>query len=207
MWTAWSSHRARTPRIRAPASASSRAQLPWPTTPKKNSVPAASRNFAIATEGVSAGMAPPPCVVVPRPVSAPARGPGNRADGSFSPAAHAVPGRRVVRARAHARLTFDGAAERWTILASGLVRGKIRAVVASLGPRQASGAGDKIVVAPGEMKLCYVIEGAIDVVYAGQTHHLRAGDSAYLDGGVDHRWANPAAKRAKVLWVITERRL
>ncbi|OGK98845.1 MAG: hypothetical protein A3I14_04575 [Candidatus Rokubacteria bacterium RIFCSPLOWO2_02_FULL_73_56] len=114
---------------------------------------------------------------------------------------------RVVRARDHARLTFDGAAERWTILASGLVRGKIRAVVASLGPRQASGAGDKIVVEPGEMKLCYVIEGAIDVVYAGQTHHLRAGDSAYLDGGVDHRWANPAAKRAKVLWVITERRL
>ena len=114
---------------------------------------------------------------------------------------------RVVRARDHARLTFDGAAERWTILASGLVRGKIRAVVASLGPRQASGAGDKIVVEPGEMKLCYVIEGAIDVVYAGQTHHLRAGDSAYLDGGVDHRWANPGARRAKVLWVITERRL
>src|SRR3989338_2446955 len=56
MWTAWSSLRAGTPRIPVPASASRRAQLPWPTTPKKYSVPAASRNFAIATDGVIAGI-------------------------------------------------------------------------------------------------------------------------------------------------------
>ena len=114
---------------------------------------------------------------------------------------------RVVHARDHARLTFDGNSERWTILASGLVRGKIRAVVATLGPRQVSGAGDKIVVEPGEMKLCYVMQGAIDIVYGNQRYHLATGDSAYLDGGVDHRWANPGARTAKVLWVITERRL
>ena len=114
---------------------------------------------------------------------------------------------RVVHARDHARLTFEGNSERWTILASGLVRGKIRAVVATLGPRQVSGAGDKIVVEPGEMKLCYVMQGAIDIVHGHQRYHLATGDSAYLDGGVDHRWANPGARTAKVLWVITERRL
>lgn len=113
---------------------------------------------------------------------------------------------RIVRARDHARLTFDGRSERWTILASGLVRGKIRAVVATLGPRQAAASGDKIVVEPGEMKLCYVMQGAIDLLYGGQKHRLAAGDSAYLDGGVDHRWANPGARTARVLWVITERR-
>jgi transcriptional regulator with XRE-family HTH domain len=113
---------------------------------------------------------------------------------------------RVIRKADHARLSFDGASERWTILASGLVRGKIRAVVATLGARQASAAGDKIVVEPGEMKLCYVMQGTIDIVYGGQTHRLESGDSAYLDGGVDHRWANPGTKTAKVLWVITERR-
>src|SRR3990172_4649901 len=56
MWTAWSSHRVRMPRIRVWVSASSSAQFPWPTTPKKNSQPAASRNFAMATDGDMLGM-------------------------------------------------------------------------------------------------------------------------------------------------------
>ncbi len=113
---------------------------------------------------------------------------------------------KIVRKHQHARVTFDGSSERWTILAAGLVRGKIRAVVASLGPEQPSGSGDKIVVERGQMKLCYVLRGRIDICYGNQTYRMDAGDSAYLDGGVDHRWSNPGKSVAKVLWVITDQR-
>jgi quercetin dioxygenase-like cupin family protein len=58
-------------------------------------------------------------------------------------------------------------------------------------------------VEPGQMKLCYVVQGTIEILYNGKTYRMKAGDSAYLDGGVDHRWANPGARPAKVLWIIT----
>ena len=110
---------------------------------------------------------------------------------------------KVVQKSQHSVLSFDGSSERWTILAAGLVRGKIRAVLATLGPRERSGSGDKVVVEPGQMKLCYVVQGTIEILYSGKTYRMKGGDSAYLDGGVDHRWANPGARPAKVLWVIT----
>lgn len=110
---------------------------------------------------------------------------------------------KVVQKNQHSILTFDGSSERWTILAAGLVRGRIRAVLATLGPRERSGSGDKIVVEPGQMKLCYVVQGTIEISYSGRTYRMKAGDSAYLDGGIDHRWANPGARPAKALWVIT----
>ena len=113
---------------------------------------------------------------------------------------------KIVRKAAHSVLSFEGSSERWTILAAGLVRGKIRAVVATLGPGEQSGSGDKIVVERGQMKLCYVIRGAIEIVYNGRTYRMEAGDSAYLDGGVSHRWANPGRVRTQVLWVITDAR-
>lgn len=113
---------------------------------------------------------------------------------------------KIVRKSEHSVLSFEGSSERWTILAAGLVRGKIRAVVATLAPGERSGSGDKIVVERGQMKLCYVIRGAIEILYNGKTYGMEAGDSAYLDGGVNHSWANPGRARARVLWVITDTR-
>ena len=110
----------------------------------------------------------------------------------------------IVRREDQAVLRFDGSSERWAVLASGLVQGKIRAVVATLGPKEAAASGDKIVVDPGQMKLCYIIQGQVAIHYNDERFVLNQGDSAYLDGGVDHRWENPGRKTAKALWVITE---
>ncbi len=110
----------------------------------------------------------------------------------------------IVRRAEQAGLRFDGSSERWAVLASGLVRGKIRAVVATLGPKEMAASGDKIVVDPGQMKLCYIIRGQVAIHYNGERFMLHEGDSAYLDGGVDHRWENPGRRTAKALWVITE---
>jgi transcriptional regulator with XRE-family HTH domain len=110
----------------------------------------------------------------------------------------------ILRRAEQAVLRFDGSSEQWAVLASGLVRGKIRAVVATLGPKEVAASGDKIVVDPGQMKLCYIIQGQVAIHYNGERFVLNQGDSAYLDGGVDHRWENPGRKTAKALWVITE---
>lgn len=110
----------------------------------------------------------------------------------------------ILRRKDQAVLRFDGSSERWAVLASGLVRGKIRAVVATLGPGEKAASGDKIVVDPGQMKLCYIIRGQVTLHYNGEPYLLHEGDSAYLDGGVDHRWENPGRKVARALWVITE---
>lgn len=113
---------------------------------------------------------------------------------------------KIVRKTEHSVLSFEGSSERWTILAAGLVRGKISAVMATLWPGERSGSGNTIVVERGQMKLCYVIQGTIEIRYNGKTYRMEAGDSAYLDGGVNHSWANPGAVRARVVWVITDAR-
>lgn len=110
----------------------------------------------------------------------------------------------IVRRKERASIRFDGSSERWDVLASGLVRGKIRAVVATLGAREGAASGDKVVVNPGQMKLCYIIKGQVVIHYNGESFILHEGDSAYLDGGLDHRWGNPGKTVAKALWVITE---
>lgn len=110
----------------------------------------------------------------------------------------------IVRRGEQAVLRFDGSSEQWAVLASGLVRGKIRSVVATLGPKEMAASGDKIVVDSGQMKLCYIIQGQVALHYNGESYILQEGDSAYLDGGVDHRWENPGRRVTKALWVITE---
>ncbi len=61
---------------------------------------------------------------------------------------------------------------------------------------------EKVIIAPGQMKLFYVIEGKVALHYNGDRHVLEAGDSAVLDGGVPHGWENLGTKQAKALWVI-----
>jgi transcriptional regulator with XRE-family HTH domain len=100
-------------------------------------------------------------------------------------------------------VSFDGSTERWEVLSAGLFRGKVRAVVSTLGRRGTSVPPERVLIEPGQMKLMYVLEGKIALQYAGERHLLGAGDSAFLDGGVPHTWENVGSGQARTLWVIT----
>ena len=118
----------------------------------------------------------------------------------FEPTPH---GRlHVSRKREYPVVSFDGTTEKWHVLGAGLFQGKIRAVVSTLGPRAKGAKTDKVIIGPGQMKLFYVLEGKVALHYNGSSHHLEAGDSAYLDGGTPHGWENLGPKSAKALWVI-----
>jgi transcriptional regulator with XRE-family HTH domain len=109
---------------------------------------------------------------------------------------------QVTRKRDYPRVSFDGADEQWAVLGTGLFQGKIRAVISTLGPRAAGVRTDKVVLQPGQMKLFYVLEGKVALIYNGERHPLEAGDSAYLDGGTPHGWENLGGRPARALWVI-----
>ena len=108
----------------------------------------------------------------------------------------------VTRKKDYPVVSFDGVGEKWAVLGTGLFQGKVRAVVSTLPPHAAGVRTDKVVIEPGQMKLFYVIEGKVALLYNGERHVLEAGDSAYLDGGTPHGWENLGAKTAKALWVI-----
>ncbi len=108
----------------------------------------------------------------------------------------------VSRRRDYPVVSFDGTTEQWAVLGAGLFQGKIRAVVSTLGPRDHGVKTDKVIIDPGQMKLFYVIEGKVRLLYNGEDHVLEAGDSAYLDGSVSHGWENLGNKNARALWVI-----
>lgn len=108
----------------------------------------------------------------------------------------------VTRKREYPVVSFEGTSEKWHVLGAGLFEGKIRAVVSTLGPRGKGVKTDKVIIAPGQMKLFYVLEGRVALHYNGSSQQLLAGDSAYLDGGTPHGWENLGTKSAKALWVI-----
>jgi transcriptional regulator with XRE-family HTH domain len=115
----------------------------------------------------------------------------------------AAPGKiAITRKRDYPRVTFDGSSERWAVLGAGLFEGKVRGVVSTLGPRSRGVTTDKVVIKPGQMKLFYVLEGAVALHYNGDRHRLETGDSALLDGGTAHGWENVGDKPARALWVI-----
>jgi len=97
---------------------------------------------------------------------------------------------------------FDGSAETWRVLGTGLFRGKIRAVVSTIGRKGPGVRTDRVVIGPGQMKLFYVLEGKVALDHDGERHVLEAGDSAVLDGGLPHTWENLGTKPARALWVI-----
>jgi transcriptional regulator with XRE-family HTH domain len=86
--------------------------------------------------------------------------------------------------------------------APGSFKGKIRAVVSTLGPKSRGFTTEKVIIKPGQLKLFYVLEGKVALHYDGDRHLLEAGDSALLDGGVAHGWENLGGKQAQALWVI-----
>jgi quercetin dioxygenase-like cupin family protein len=111
----------------------------------------------------------------------------------------------IGRRRDYATVSFDGSTERWQVMAAGLFRGKVRAVVSTLGPRGTGVPPERVLIEPGEMKLMYVLQGKVALLYNGERHLLGPGDSAYLDGGIPHTWENRGAGEARTLWVITGR--
>jgi transcriptional regulator with XRE-family HTH domain len=113
------------------------------------------------------------------------------------------PGRiHVTRAKDYPVVSFDGSSEQWAVLGAGLFQGKIRAVVSTLGGRARGMTTDKVVIKPGQMKLFYVLDGKVALLYNGDRHVLEAGDSALLDGGTPHGWENLGTRKARALWVI-----
>ena len=108
----------------------------------------------------------------------------------------------VSRKKDYPLVSFDGSSERWAVLGAGLFQGKVRAVVSTLEGKSASTLTDKVVIKPGQMKLFYVLEGKVALLYNGDRHVLEAGDSALLDGGAPHAWENLGARTARALWVI-----
>lgn len=109
----------------------------------------------------------------------------------------------VGRKKDYAVVTFDGSTERWEVLSAGLFRGKIRAVVSTLARRGTSVSPERVLIEPGQMKLMYVLQGRVALLYNGERHLMEAGDSAYLDGGIPHTWENVGSGQARTLWVIT----
>src|SRR5262249_59896268 len=63
------------------------------------------------------------------------------------------------RKRDNALVSFDGSAERWEVLAAGLFRGKVRAVVSTLARRGKGVPPERVLIEPGQMKLMYVLQG------------------------------------------------
>ena len=108
----------------------------------------------------------------------------------------------VKRKRDYPVVSFDGTPETWQVLGAGLFQGKIRAVISTIATRGHGAKTDKVIIAPGQMKLFYVINGKVALHFNGDRHVLEAGDSAVLDGGVPHGWENLGARPARALWVI-----
>ena len=46
-----------------------------------------------------------------------------------------------------------------------------------------------------------LLEGRVDLIYEKRTHHLRAGDSFYLDSRIEHAFFNPGRRDALLLSV------
>ena len=107
------------------------------------------------------------------------------------------------RRKDYAVVSFDGSAERWEVLAAGLFRGKVRAVVSTLERPGPGVPPERVLIEPRQMKLMYVLEGKVALHYNGERHVLQAGDSAHLDGGIPHGWENVGPGPARTLWVIT----
>ena len=78
--------------------------------------------------------------------------------------------------------------------------GLLEVILKTLGPSASSGGPQEH---EGE-EFILVLEGRFVVELAGTQHTLEIGDSLHFPSHVVHRWNNPGADTAKVLWVSTE---
>lgn len=55
----------------------------------------------------------------------------------------------------------------------------------------------------GDEECVLVLEGSLELFLGADRHHLEVGDSATFDCRTPHRWRNPSAAPARVLWIFT----
>lgn len=48
-----------------------------------------------------------------------------------------------------------------------------------------------------------VVEGQMEFIVEGENYFLDKGDSISFKANLPHRWINPAAEEATVLWVVS----
>ena len=65
------------------------------------------------------------------------------------------------------------------------------------------GSSDDLHTHAGEEECVLVLEGELDLFLGSECHHLEVGDSATFDCRSPHRWRNPSAAPARVLWIFT----
>lgn len=65
------------------------------------------------------------------------------------------------------------------------------------------GSSDGLHTHAGDEECVLVLEGELELYLGSDRHHLQVGDSATFDSRLPHRWRNPGASPARVLWVIT----
>lgn len=65
-----------------------------------------------------------------------------------------------------------------------------------------AGSGEEEYAHEGE-EFLFMLSGTLNLVVNGEEFQLQKGDSFYFESSTPHRWSNPAAKEAVVLWVNT----
>ncbi|HEU5035674.1 MAG TPA: cupin domain-containing protein [Nocardioides sp.] len=65
------------------------------------------------------------------------------------------------------------------------------------------GSSDSLHTHAGDEECVLVLEGELDLYLGDERHRLGVGDSATFGSRVPHRWRNPSAEPARVLWIFT----
>ena len=97
------------------------------------------------------------------------------------------------------RLSLDGAPTRNHLL-SAHEESRFQAIESEIAP--GAGAGAELQSLPGEIEFVYVLEGALELRVAEQTHRLEAGDALTYEPSKPHTWRNASTTElVRVLWV------
>jgi transcriptional regulator with XRE-family HTH domain len=63
--------------------------------------------------------------------------------------------------------------------------------------------GDALYTLRSETEVCFVLEGAIDLVVEGEMIRVATGDSVTFDAGAPHTWRNASNEAgARILWIL-----
>ncbi|HWG56979.1 MAG TPA: cupin domain-containing protein [Gaiellaceae bacterium] len=102
--------------------------------------------------------------------------------------------------RRHEREPVDGRAATQSHLLSARDEPRLQAIESWVAP--GGGAGDELHSLPGEAEFVYVLEGALELKVADETHVLEAGDAITYRLGKPHTWRNASqTEHLRVLWV------
>ena len=112
----------------------------------------------------------------------------------------ATPGVTLVRAADRTRATLPGAAVVDTLITP--AHEPHVTVLETVAAPGGSG-GPALYTLPSECEVCYVLEGAIEVVVDGDVFSLDRGDALTFGAAVPHTWRNACEDaEARIVWVI-----